>query len=243
VFLRAGAAGASGTVDEPYALQCKFPLPSLQLHYARGASLAEAFYQSVSCPYQLLVVGDPLCQPWAVAPTVTVKGIKPNETVKGTISITPGGTGKGLKPLGAVEVFIDGRLVARGAPGNTLDINTAGFSDGYHELRVVGVDADAIEFQGRQIIPIRVRNHEAELEFRAAAVRVKFLEKLRVSVKQTGAKSIVIRQNQREVGRVQGEAGEVEIDATKLGRGPVMLSAVSEGEQPAQSAPLAVLVE
>ena len=54
----------------------KFPLPSIQLHYVRGCSLAEAFYQSVSGPYQLLIVGDPLCQPWAVIPKITVAGVK-----------------------------------------------------------------------------------------------------------------------------------------------------------------------
>lgn len=63
-FLRRGAAGASGTVVEPYAIQAKFPDPFIQVHYARGASLAEAFYQSVTGPYQLLIVGDPLCRPW-----------------------------------------------------------------------------------------------------------------------------------------------------------------------------------
>ncbi|NDC54959.1 MAG: hypothetical protein EBZ74_11975, partial [Planctomycetia bacterium] len=53
VFLRAGAAGSSGTVIEPYALQAKFPHASIQVHYARGATLAEAFYQAVRSPYQL----------------------------------------------------------------------------------------------------------------------------------------------------------------------------------------------
>ena len=42
-FLRYGAAGASGTVFEPLALQAKFPLPSLQLHYARAARLPNRF--------------------------------------------------------------------------------------------------------------------------------------------------------------------------------------------------------
>jgi hypothetical protein len=50
-FLRAGAAGACGTVVEPFLLTEKFPLPSLQVHYARGCSLAEAFYQSLYCPF------------------------------------------------------------------------------------------------------------------------------------------------------------------------------------------------
>jgi uncharacterized protein (TIGR03790 family) len=88
-FLRHGAAGASGTIAEPRALQAKFPLPSMQLHYVRGCSLAEAFYQSISCPYQLLIVGDPLCQPWATFPNITVNGVKPDERVKGTIAILP----------------------------------------------------------------------------------------------------------------------------------------------------------
>ena len=54
-FLRFGAAGASGTVTEPYSPSpTKFPSPMIQVHYARGCTLAEAFYQSVSGPYQLL---------------------------------------------------------------------------------------------------------------------------------------------------------------------------------------------
>ncbi len=70
-FLRYGAAGASGTVTEPYAIPHKFPSPMIQVHYARGCTLAEAFYQSVHGPYQLLIVGDPLCRPWADIPQVS----------------------------------------------------------------------------------------------------------------------------------------------------------------------------
>jgi len=61
-FLRYGAAGSSGAVVEPFSLQAKFPVPLLHVHYADGSSLAEAFYQSVEAPYQLLVVGDPLAR-------------------------------------------------------------------------------------------------------------------------------------------------------------------------------------
>jgi hypothetical protein len=64
-FLRHGAAGASGAVAEPFSLQAKFPVPLLHVHYADGCSLAEAFYQSVEAPYQLLIVGDPLARPYA----------------------------------------------------------------------------------------------------------------------------------------------------------------------------------
>jgi hypothetical protein len=73
-LIRAGATGTSGTVNEPYGIQVKFPTPMLQVHYRRGASLAEAFYLSVAAPYQLLILGDPLCQPWANRPGLEVEG-------------------------------------------------------------------------------------------------------------------------------------------------------------------------
>jgi len=47
VFVRFGVAGTSGTVTEPMAIQNKFATPFIFYHYARGASMAEAYYQSV----------------------------------------------------------------------------------------------------------------------------------------------------------------------------------------------------
>jgi hypothetical protein len=242
-FLRHGAAGASGTVTEPRAIQAKFPLPSLHLHYVRGCSLAESFYQSVSGPYQLLVVGDPLCQPWAVPPSVTVQGISDPKNVSGTLSMTPSQGAVGGRPIGAFEVFVDGRLVSRNAPGKTLTLDTTKLPDGFHELRVVGIRADTIETQGRQIVPIMVRNHAAAVEFEVAPrPGVSHLGKLKIRVRQPGATSIAIRQNSREVGRVQGEAGELEIPAATLGHGPTTLQAFSEGPTATVSSPVRINV-
>lgn len=68
-FLRAGAAGAGGTVTEPLNYPFKFPSAFIHVHRARGLSLVEAVHRTMSCPYQYLVVGDPLSRPWpAVAP-------------------------------------------------------------------------------------------------------------------------------------------------------------------------------
>jgi uncharacterized protein (TIGR03790 family) len=234
-FLRHGAAGASGTVTEPRAIQAKFPLPSLQLHYARGCSLAESFYQSVSGPYQLLIVGDPLCQPWATFPGVTVTGISNPDDVKGTLSLTPSGTPAPGRLMGVFEIFVDGRLVARSASGKTVALDTTKLADGYHELRIVGAHGDRIETQGRQIVPIVVNNHGRKVQIETSPP-VGLLGKVKVRVRQSGAKAISIRQNSREVGRVNGESGEVEIAASLLGRGPTRLQAVSEGDAAAVSA-------
>jgi hypothetical protein len=241
-FLRHGAAGASGTVVEPYAIQAKFPLPSLQLHYARGCSLAEAFYQSISGPCQILIVGDPLCQPWATLPKVTVQGIKAGETVKGTITVTPGGIAIG-RALSMVDVFMDGKRIAGSAPGKALGIDTTKIPDGYHELRFVGIDSSPIETQGRLIVPFSVRNQDANLQLKVSPNQVKFIDKLRITVRQPGATSISIRQNSRDLARVEGEAGEVEIAAAKIGRGPSTLQAFSEGNVKAISVPVRVLVD
>ena len=82
-----GAAGASGTVVEPFAVAQKFPTARIFSHYVRGCNLAEAFYQSVSGPFQLLIVGDPLCQPWARFPRFTVGGLSSGDTVEANLDL------------------------------------------------------------------------------------------------------------------------------------------------------------
>jgi hypothetical protein len=242
-FLRHGAAGASGTVREPLDIQAKFPLPSLHLHYARGCSLAEAFYQSVSGPYQLLIVGDPLCQPWATFPNIAVEGVKPGQEVRGSLAITASSTGTGGQAILSYDLVIDGRLVARSLPGKTLTVDTTKLSDGYHELRLVGVQVGPIETQGRQVVPITIQNRDTKLEWTVSPLKTSPTGKVQVSVRQPGAVGFAIRQNSREVGRVQGEAGNVEISAATLGRGPTTLQAFSEGDAPMVSAPVRIQVD
>jgi len=110
-FIRAGAGGSSGTVTEPYAVQAKLPTPFIHVYYAQGATLAEAFCQSLAGPYQLLIIGDPLCRPWARIPTVSVSGIAPEGVVKGTVPLKA--TAKPNDPPAArFELFVDGRRQA-----------------------------------------------------------------------------------------------------------------------------------
>ena len=107
----------------------------------------------------------------------------------------------------------------------------------------MGTTADAIETQGRLILPFYVQNHEAAIEFKLSANRATISSKLRATVKQPGATSIVIRQNSRDIGRVQGEAGDIELSAATLGRGASVLQAFSEGPAPAAAAPIRVQVD
>ncbi len=78
-LLHAGAAMSSGTVAEPYSIQAKFPLPIMYGYYASGVTALEAFYLSVASPYQLLIVGDPLAQPFAHTPNDTMTLTSPED--------------------------------------------------------------------------------------------------------------------------------------------------------------------
>jgi hypothetical protein len=243
-FLRHGAAGASGTVIEPMALQVKFPLPSLFLHYARGCSLAESFYQSVAGPYQLLIVGDPLCQPWAIVPAATLPGISPGQEVQGVLTLRPTATTLPSRRVALMELYVDGRLVVRSPPDHPLQLDTAKLPDGYHEFRIVAVDGDPIENRGRLIVPVQVNNHGAKVELSITPQsNISATDKVRITARQPGASAIVIRHNRREVARLKGESGEVEVLAATFGRGPVALQAESEGQQPAISPPLRLDVQ
>lgn len=64
-WLRAGATGSYGTVDEPCAFTEKFPQATVVVRrYQRGETLIEAYWKSVRMPGQGLFLGEPLARPW-----------------------------------------------------------------------------------------------------------------------------------------------------------------------------------
>jgi uncharacterized protein (TIGR03790 family) len=64
-WLRSGATGSYGTVEEPCNFPQKFAKATVLLkHYKRGETLIEAYWKSVQAPGQGLFVGEPLARPW-----------------------------------------------------------------------------------------------------------------------------------------------------------------------------------
>ena len=225
-WIRAGAAGTSGTVTEPYAIQQKFPLPFIQVHYAKGCSLAEAFYQSLMGPYQLLILGDPLCRPWAKIPEVQLSGVQDGGTVKGTLTLTPSVKDPKATPVGQWELFVDGKRQSITAPGEPLTLNTADLSDGYHDLRVVAVTSDAIQTQGQARLTIVVNNQGHMAYSKVLDGSVSYGRMAKVQAKAPGAKSLMLTHNGRAVATVEGESGTFEVDTRILGTGTVTLQAI-----------------
>lgn len=230
-FLRHGAAGASGTVTEPRAILNKFPTPTVQLHYARGCSLAEAFYQSVYGPYQLMIVGDPLCRPWANIPRVSVSGVEQGAKLSGKVTLRPEAQFPRPAEVDHFAWFVDGVRRGRCAAGETFTLDTATLADGYHELRVVAVEAGPIQTQGHCILAVTTANHGATIE---AAVnpsgKLSADKPLVVSAASPGAIGIAVLHNSRLLGRIAGAQGTLEIDPRILGFGPVQLRVVSLGK-------------
>lgn len=255
-LIEAGAAGSSGTVSEPYALQPKFPHPRLYVHYARGASLAEAFYMSVASPYQLLIVGDPLCQPFSNAPDpqldTRLRTLKPGES----LVVEPNVEGPGFvdwldsdqpraqrtTPLApaAVGVLFDNQNLKTGLVAPRVEVKIAGSSLGYHEVCFRFVADDPTAQRTDTIIPIWIGDQDlvraefvgsqAGADGHAFSLRDGSLE-LAVSGLPVNAKAVqrvALWHDFEQLAVADGSQADFTIPLSRLGMGPVRLQAQAE---------------
>src|SRR5262249_27646228 len=139
------------------------PTPFLHVHYVDGCTLAESFYESVAGPYQLLVIGDACCRPFAAPARPTLDA--PPGPWKGRVELAPGvlrgaGGANGEKAeVARYEAWIDGRPVAECAAGGRLVVESAALPDGLHELRVVAVAAGPVAATASLVRAISFDNH------------------------------------------------------------------------------------
>ena len=226
-FIRFGAAGSAGTVTEPMAIWQKFPSPFIFVHYAAGCSLAESFYQSISGPFQLLIIGEPLCRPFAKIPEVSVEGLTAGEVV-------PMPWGKEVKIVAKGEkvkaaAFVDGR------PFDAKNV-----TPGYHEYLAVATAGDGIATQGWQMVPFVAK--EAGQFTLDGDKKVTFGQPIKGQLSIPGAKVIEVWHCGRMVKSFPSDKGGFEIDSTLVGMGPVRLDAVGVGTDRVWAAPLMVEV-
>lgn len=246
-FLQYGAAGSSGTVEEPMALAEKFPHASLHVHYARGCTLAEAFYQSVTGPYQLLIVGDPLARPWARIARVGVRGMKSGDTLQGKVSLQPY-LAEDDFPAARFELFVDGRRHAVAAPEAPLELDTTQLADGFHELRVVSIENSPIETQSRSGLTCIVDNHGLKCSLSGPADgKIAWGSPFTVNAESPGAARIEIHAPGQLLGTIEGESGSLEVDPARLGFGalPIWAEAQHADHEPGavRSAPFNARIE
>ncbi|BBO31356.1 hypothetical protein [Lacipirellula parvula] len=239
-FIRLGAAGASGTVCEPFALAAKFPSPALHVHYARGCSLAESYYQSVAAPCHLLIIGDPLCHPWAKTPKVSLPGFDVTTPLKGTVTLTPSAAYPDSRQASRFEAIVDGVRTATANPGQPLTIDTTKLVDGWHDLWVVAVDNTPIAVQGGWVGVVEVRNGKGSVLLSVVTPSVGIDESVVLKVTATQKGDVEVFQNSESLATVAGGEGEVSIPAKTLGRGKVKLTAIQAGTPGIRSRSLTV---
>jgi hypothetical protein len=220
-FIRFGAAGTAGTVDEPMATQCKFPTPFMHVHYAAGCTLAESFYQSISMPFQVLIIGDPLCEPWAKIPQVSLKGVTGGEIkVKAmdTYILTPEVKAGGPK-VSHYEVFGDDGFVRKIKPGEGYEFDSRPIRNGWYEVRMTAVAEGPLQKRGGCVVWVQVGDDNTQLTCTAKENKVGWNDRVKLTFLAPGATSVEFLCNSRQVATAEGESGEVTIDPAKLGMG------------------------
>lgn len=111
-FIHAGATASYGTVVEPCAYLEKFASSRNYFYQARGFSIAECYYQSLTNPYQGIIVGEPLCAPFARPSTGNWTGLPGNAVLTGTTNLTLQFTAAdNSRPIQQVDLFVDGNWV------------------------------------------------------------------------------------------------------------------------------------
>lgn len=229
-FLRHGAAGSSGAVREPYSFVEKFPVPQMHVHYADGVSLAEAFFQSVWSPYQLLVVGDPLARPFARFAEVSLPYSSDDSVWRGRVEFAPQVMAADGRAIERLELWLDGRRLEEVAPGAAFVVDTLKLDDGAHEMRVVAVEASDIETRSYARRSIRVDNHGRQVGFDDPPAAVSYGGQLVLGGNAAGARRVKIRQGLRVLADVEVRHGRwlAELASATLGLGQVMLEAIAE---------------
>ena len=107
-FLAAGATASYGTVLEPCVHLEKFPSPRDYFYQARGFSIAESYYQSLSNPYQGLLVGEPLASPFARC-GIASWNLPPGAMLTGTTNLAMQFSASDCaNPIQQIDLFVDG---------------------------------------------------------------------------------------------------------------------------------------
>ncbi|UCG33186.1 MAG: TIGR03790 family protein [Phycisphaerales bacterium] len=109
-FTDEGVAGSSGTVTEPCNYAQKFANAQMYERYAVGFNQAESIWMSLVQPWQTIIVGDPLAQPWAVKPVVNIFLPQDGTSTTGLVELSVEAMHPRGDYLSRMELYVDGKL-------------------------------------------------------------------------------------------------------------------------------------
>ena len=248
-FLRYGAAASSGAVTEPYTIPNKFPHPMIHVHYADGLSAAEAFYSSVLCPYQLLIVGDPLCQPYCNPPRFTVqndKDVSLDNNQPLIITLKTGVSPTDSEPE-LLQWIINGILRKQAPFENQIRIVFEKSEPGAHEIRLLSKGEKPIEPRYEQAIWVTLGPASQQIKLQAPkSWKLSDNKPLEISIERNEAlNEIKVLHDFEIIGTIPLGETKLVIKPSQVGYGPVRLHAehIIANGQTVRSLPEVVLVE
>lgn len=145
-WIRAGATAASGTITEPYAIWTKFPHARLFTFSRAGCCTLECYYLALRCPLQQLIVGDPLCQPWAPRSTLSLLGM-PSLPLTRTTEVQARVAAQGGEVYPRLLFLVDGKTAQPAGRSMAITLDPASLSSGRHVLRAIAYGAGTIRPQ------------------------------------------------------------------------------------------------
>lgn len=243
-WIRAGATGSSGSVVEPFANPNKFPNARLFLHYTAGCTMLESFYQSIACPLQQLIIGDPLARPFALP--IQVKLLGADTLTKDFTYIA-----QASSPIPSsgftYEFLLDGALIQTAAMDASCFVKVDGLSDGFHELRAVARTGQQVQFGG-----FAIKSFVVDRVGRGVSIRPeiedlgKACHGIRVEVRgEEKPQRLRLQSGLRILQEVEyADDVQLVLDEKQLGEGPgrVSVVAIYEDKMEVRSAPLALEV-
>ena len=229
-LIRFGAAASSGAVTEPYSIINKFPNPMIHHAYTDGLTVAEAFYSSVLSPYQLLILGDPLCQPYAKPIRFEIDEYDRIHDRKKPLNLR-------LKPKDAdaepesVVCLVDGKFISEILYEPTFSVNLADAPLGAHEFRFLVKSELPIQHCSEQSIWVHLLDAPVSSEPKAilsweCAETFKISENKPLPFRLTGVNSgneIEVIHHSEILATIPGDATEIPLKLRDTGYGPVRL--------------------
>ncbi len=231
-WLNGGAVASAGVVTEPLAIWTKFPHARFFVHYAMGCTILESFYQSIRCPLQTLLLGEPLAAPWSPGLTLVLVQLDEGPVTSEAsfhAQLFP------ANPSAAPDYLylLDGRSL-NAASRPDVKIRTDHLADGYHELRAIAYLQGAVRHQVSATAGFTVnrKGRSVALEGLSPAQEIDLFHPVTLRVRASGEpEQVGVICGTLEIAgaaAAEGELSEIRMDPLKMGPGPNKIQAFAK---------------
>jgi hypothetical protein len=126
-----------------------------------------------------------------------------------------------------VELYLDGRPLAKSRPDQKFRLDTTRYADGFHQLTAVAYSESPIGASGRRHVHMYFNNHDRSVELLPGdAPRAVFGETWRMNVRSKGCQRIVLMSQGEILDKLNAAEGAFSVKLDKLGIGPIRVEAV-----------------